>query len=171
MIPLFFSPPGSTARTRRGERPVKTRHPQSRRSTDVMKGSRTDTHSNNTTTSFISTIFQHTNRHQNASQKRWTVEFAWMTATLFFALGTSPLRRGVEPRSRTLRMRDHEDSLPLFNPHIRIEKGVLHGRKSAGHRLDPGRYRRKPARADLASSPGSRAGLRQMNALAWECHV
>lgn len=68
----------STARTRRGERPVKMRHPQSGNSTDVMKGFLVKTQLNNTTTSPASPKFCNTNRHENPLQNCWTVEF-WLS--------------------------------------------------------------------------------------------
>jgi hypothetical protein len=160
----------STARTRRGERPVKMRHPRSCTSADVMEGFRMVTHHNNTTTSFTSQNFSNANRHQNANQKCWTVEFRLSMVPRFLSnFWISPLRREVHPRAGSHRMRDHEGSVPLFNPHNRIVKGVLYERTSAGHRFGPGRHRRKPARADRTSSHPGYIGLHQIIALEGKC--
>jgi hypothetical protein len=162
----------STARTQRGERPVKMRHPQSWRSTDVMEGFLVKTQLNNTTTSFVPSNFCNTNRRQNANQKCWTVEFWLSMVPRFLSIfWISPLRREGEPRAGSHRMRDHEDSVPLFNSHNRIVKGVSHERTSAGHRLDPGRHRRKPARADRTSSRPGYIGLHQIIALERKCRA
>ena len=158
------------ARTRRGERPVKMRHPQSSSSTDVMEGSSVQTQPNNTTTSSVTPNFFNPNRHQNTIQKCRTVEW-WLGFAILYVSSSRifPLRREGENRAGHHRMRDHEGSVSLFNFHNRIEKGVLHERTSAGRRFDLGRPRRKPARADRTSSHPGAYSLGQMIAPVTEC--
>jgi hypothetical protein len=164
MFTLLFFPPGPTARTIRGERPVKTRHPQSANSTDVIKGSQMITHHNHTTTSPVSSHFYNPNGRQKNLQICLTLEFSSMAVPLISASRLSPLRRQAENRLGPHWMRDHEDPVTLFNPNNPIAKGVFtfHERKSAGHRLDLDRLRRKPARAARTSGHASRVGLLQI---------
>src|SRR5271157_4259996 len=96
-----------SARTNRGERPDKMRHPQSGNSTDVMEGLVDTIHIHNTT----SALNCNTNRHQININFMLTVKllWEWLGAVLFpfyFIYSTSRGRRG-EIRAGTHRMCDH----------------------------------------------------------------
>lgn len=65
-------PTCAPARTHRGERPDKMRHPRSGRSADVMEGSLLATQSNDTTTAVI----RNPNRRRQIATATRTVEWA-----------------------------------------------------------------------------------------------
>jgi|GEM_PF-3959173 len=97
-----------SARTNRGERPDKMRHPQSGHSTDVMEGFDMPTNHIHNTTSALNC---NTNRHPININFMLTVKllWEWLGAVLFpfyFVYPNSRDRRG-EIRAGTHRMCDH----------------------------------------------------------------
>jgi len=116
MIGKSRFPKCKPARTRRGERPDKMRHPQSGNSTDV-KESLVDTISYFNNTTIVS--FFNPYRHQKISLIFSTLELllgSFCSNCQHFFLGESPPPARGRNRAGPTGMRDHGCRVQLFNP-------------------------------------------------------
>jgi len=155
MLPRKVSPSSNTARTCRGERPDKKRHPQSWNSTDVMEGPLMDTQPNNTT---VNSIFN-TYRHQIILDHALKVESGLCMRQFNYPNSQVPPTRREEIRAGSHRMRDHGCTMPPFN---RIVKGAIHERESTGNHVGADRPCGKSAGVDPASYFGRKYGAAKM---------